>query len=238
MEFKEKLIFAARQINIKITEEQAVLFEKYKENLLNWNKVMNLTAVTDEDEIITKHFVDSLTCCKYIENENKIVDVGTGAGFPGLPLKIVFGDKMDLLLVDSLAKRLKFLDNTICQLKLTNIKTIHGRAEDMGNDKKHREKYDMVLSRAVAKLSVLAEYCIPLIKVQGRMIGMKGAEPEEEINNAKATIEKMGGEIGKTEKIKLPMSDIAHSIIVIKKTRCTPEPYPRKQSKIEKNPIQ
>lgn len=237
MEFKKYLIEAAEKINIMISNEQAENFEKYKDLLLEWNKVMNLTAVIEEKEVIIKHFVDSLTCAKYIDANQKVIDVGSGAGFPGIPLKIFYGEQIDVSLVDALAKRLKFLDTVIEKLNLRKTITIHARAEDIGNNKAHREQYDVVVSRAVADLAILVEYCLPLAKNGGSMLAMKGKTPEEETESAKKAIEVLGGKIETIERIDLPTTDISHTIIVIRKIKNTPLGYPRKAGKVEKSPI-
>lgn len=237
MEFKNYLIEAAEKMNMFLSEEQVCNFEKYKNLLLEWNKVMNLTTVTDEKEIIIKHFMDSLTCAKYISANQKTADIGTGAGFPGIPLKIFFGEQAEILLIDSLAKRLTFLDVVIKELKLKRIRTMHSRAEDIGVNKAYRETYDVVVSRAVANLAVLAEYCLPLARTGGSMLAMKGRTPEEEINNASKAVEVLGGKIETVEKIQLPMRDITHTIIVIHKAKNTPPGYPRKAGRAEKSPI-
>jgi len=228
---------AAQEIGIKLNPSQNMRFKDYMNLLLEWNEKINLTAITDKNEIVIKHFIDSLTCYKYIKNDHKIADVGTGAGFPGVPLKILLGNQLEVYLMDSLAKRLKFLEVVAKELKLEKVVTIHGRAEDIGANKEYREKYDVVVSRAVANLGVLAEYCIPLVKVGGKMLSMKGGEPEEEIETAKKAIEVLGGEVELIEKIKLPMSDITHSILVIKKIKKTPFEYPRRAGKVDKDPI-
>ena len=228
---------AAQEMGIELNTRQNTRFQEYMNLLLEWNQKMNLTAITDKDDIVLKHFIDSLTCSEYVKDNHKLADVGTGAGFPGIPLKIFLGNQLEVHLMDSLAKRLKFLDVVIKNLELEKVETIHGRAEDIGANKEYREKYDVVVSRAVANLGVLAEYCIPLVKVGGIMLSMKGGTPEEEADSAKKAIEVLGGKVEAIDKIKLPMSDIVHSILVIRKIKSTPFEYPRKAGKVDKNPI-
>ena len=209
-------------------------FETYKDLLIEWNKKINLTAITDEDEIRLKHFADSLTVANLIDNNSSIIDVGTGAGFPGIPLKI-YNNTLKITLADSLNKRINFLNEVINQLELKDINAVHGRAEDLGQDKKYREKYDIAISRAVANMSTLSEYLLPFVKIGGKAICMKGPNIEEELNNAKTAIKKLGGEIEKVESFKL--KDMDRNIIVIKKVKETPINYPRKAGIPSKNPI-
>ncbi|MGE5329957.1 MAG: 16S rRNA (guanine(527)-N(7))-methyltransferase RsmG [Deltaproteobacteria bacterium] len=238
MQVEELLKQAAKEMGIDLKESQCSNFMKYMALLLEWNEKINLTAITDQNEIVIKHFIDSLTCCKYIKNDYKVIDVGTGAGFPGIPIKILLGEQVEVLLMDSLAKRLKILDIIVEELGLKKIKTIHGRAEDIGINKQYRGRYDIAVSRAVANLAVLVEYCMPLIKTGGCMLAMKGGEPEQEVYGADKAIKTLGGEIEAIEKINLPMSDITHSIIAIRKIKDTPAVYPRKAGKVEREPIQ
>jgi 16S rRNA (guanine527-N7)-methyltransferase len=205
---------------------------------------MNLTAVDDDKGIAMKHFIDSLTLCPYIREEEEkkksskaltFVDVGTGAGFPGLPVKISCPE-LSVTLMDSLEKSLKFLDEVITALDLKDCNTVHSRAEDAGRNKKFREKYDIVTARAVAKLSVLAEYCLPLVKVGGVFLAMKAHSEEEEAEGAKA-IALLGGTIEKTDTFKLPGTDMERTIIVVRKIRPTPARFPRKAGTPSKTPI-
>ncbi|WHH57255.1 16S rRNA (guanine(527)-N(7))-methyltransferase RsmG [Petroclostridium sp. X23] len=238
MESVDLLREGARQFNIDLTDEKIEKFVIYKNMLLEWNKKMNLTAIEDEKEIIIKHFLDSISCIftNVFETGSKIIDVGTGAGFPAIPLKIV-NCNLNITLLDSLNKRLNFLDEVIKELKFDNIVTMHGRAEDIGNNKQYREEFDVSISRAVANLSVLAEYCLPLSKVGGYFISMKGPDVTEEMNESKNAIHVLGGEIVDIKKILLPHTQIQHSIIVIKKVRQCPTKYPRKAGKPSKDPI-
>ena len=204
--------------------------------LLECNEKINLTAINEEDDIILKHFIDSLTITKYIEQGKSIVDVGTGAGFPGIPVKIAREDA-NVTLVDSLNKRILFLQDVIQKLDLNNITTLHYRAEEFGQNKKYRESFDIATSRAVANLSTLVEYLLPLVKVGGICICMKGSEVKEELENAKKAIQILGGKIEKQEEFILPESDIKRNIIIIRKICSTPNKYPRKPGTPAKEPI-
>ena len=225
----------AKEIEIYLNENEIDYFFQYKEILKEWNEKINLTAITEDKDIIIKHFIDSLTINKYISSDSKIIDVGTGAGFPGVPVKIV-NKNIDLTLLDSLNKRLLFLQTVSETLGLKNVEFIHGRAEDFGNDIKYREKYDIATARAVANLSVLAEYCIPFVKVGGIFVCMKGSNIEE-LEDAKTAIKFLGGEIEKIEKIFLPDVNEERNIIIIRKIKSTPNGFPRKAGTPSKKPI-
>lgn len=233
--FSEELENAAKQIEIELTKKQIEKFYNYMNLLLEWNEKINLTAIIEPREVISKHFVDSLTIAKYIKGNEKLIDVGTGAGFPGIPLSIV-KENTDIVLLDSLNKRINFLEKIKQNLKLKNITTIHGRAEEFGKNKKEREIYDIATSRAVAPLNILLEYLLPLVKVGGKAICMKGSNIEE-IENAKNSLEILGGKIEKIEEITLPNSDIKRNIIIVKKVKNTPSKYPRKPGTPSKEPI-
>lgn len=211
-------------------------FNKYLELLQEWNNKINLTAIIEKEEIELKHFYDSLTISKYIKSGSSLIDVGTGAGFPGIPLKIK-DESIELTLLDSLNKRLIFLEEVEKELELKNVVNIHGRAEDYGKDKKYREKYDYATSRAVARLSVLVEYLLPFVKVGGYCICMKGPNIEEELKDAEKAIKVLGGEIEKIDNFKLENDDNERNIIIIKKVKNTPKQYPRKAGIPTKEPI-
>lgn len=228
---------ACNELNLKIDDNQIDEFLKYKQLLLEWNEKINLTAITDDKEIILKHFVDCLTVCKFIDFNNKtFIDVGTGAGFPALPIKIFCKSSAPTLL-DSLNKRINFLKTVGNELNLQNITYIHSRAEDAGQDISFREKYDFCVSRAVANLSVLAEFDLPFVKVGGYFIALKGPLLDNEIIDANKAITTLGGIIEKVETIKIPFTDIEHKLVFIKKLRQTPKQYPRKAGKVSRNPI-
>ncbi len=233
--FSEELENVAKQIEIELTKKQIEKFYNYMNLLLEWNEKINLTAIIEPREVILKHFVDSLTIAKYIKDDEKLIDVGTGAGFPGIPLSIV-KENTDIVLLDSLNKRINFLEEVKENLKLENITTIHGRAEEFGKNRKEREIYDIATSRAVAPLNILLEYLLPLVKVGGKAICMKGSNIKE-IENAKNALEILGGKIEKIEEITLPNSDIKRNIIIVKKVKNTPSKYPRKPGTPSKEPI-
>ena len=230
--FKEKLSKKCPELTVEMQQQ----FEDYMKLLLEWNEKINLTAITEEDEIILKHFVDSLTISKYIKEGNSIVDIGTGAGFPGIPLKIARKD-LKVTLVDSLNKRILFLNEVIEKLGLVDIETLHFRAEEFGQNKKYRESFDIATSRAVANLSTLVEYLLPLVKVGGICVCMKGSEIKEELENSKKAIEILGGEVEQVEEFYLPGTDIKRSIVIVKKISSTPKKYPRKPGTPAKEPI-
>lgn len=233
--FSEELKIKAKQIEIELTKEQIEKYYNYMNLLLEWNEKINLTAIIEPKEIILKHFIDSLTIAKYIKDDEKLIDVGTGAGFPGIPLSII-KENTDIVLLDSLNKRINFLEEIKEKLRLKDVTTIHGRAEEFGKSKKERETYDIATSRAVAPLNILLEYLLPLVKVGGKAICMKGSNIEE-IENAKKALEILGGQIEKIEEITLPNSDIKRNIIIVKKVKNTPLKYPRKPGTPSKEPI-
>ncbi len=235
-EFKKLMNFYANKINIMFTEEQIIQFYKYMNLLIEWNKKINLTSIEEPQEIILKHFIDSLTINSYIEDNQTLVDVGTGAGFPGIPIKI-YRPNVKIVLVDSLNKRINFLNEVIKELNLKDIETVHSRVEDFGKNSKYRESFDIVTARAVSNLAVLSEYLVPLTKIGGNCICMKGNEIEEECNNAKNAIKILGGKISKIDTFKLPESNISRNIIVIQKTNKTPNKYPRKAGIPSKEPL-
>ena len=235
-ELKKIMIFYGEKIDIKFTEEQLNQFHEYMNLLLEWNEKINLTAITDPNEVILKHFIDSLTINKYIKENSTLADVGTGAGFPGIPLKILRPD-LKITLVDSLNKRINFLNEVINKLNLVNIETVHSRIEDFGKDKKYREIFDFVTARAVANLAVLSEYLLPIAKVGGQCVCMKGSSVEEELSNGKNAIKVLGGKIKNIDEFVLPDSDMSRNVIIIDKIKNTPNKYPRKAGIPVKEPL-
>jgi len=234
LQFKSDL----KELGVVLSDNQVNQFLKYYELLVEWNEFMNLTSITEYDEVMKKHFVDSISLIKTfdVSKSVSVIDVGTGAGFPGLALKIAFPN-LQITLLDSLNKRIKFLDEVILQLGLTGIETVHGRAEDFAKPGKLREKYDLCVSRAVANLTSLSEYCIPFVKVGGEFISYKSEKMNEEMENAKKAISILGGKFDRCEEFILPESDIYRNLVAIKKVKETPKKYPRKAGMPTKEPI-
>ena len=226
------------KMEVHLDDHQISQFVTYYELLVEWNRFMNLTAITEFNEVCMKHFIDSISLCNAIDcnKEYSIIDVGTGAGFPGIPLKIVF-PSLKITLLDSLGKRVKFLNEVIDQLGLKNIEAIHGRAEDFAKPDLLREKFDLCVSRAVANLSTLSEYCLPYVKPDGFFISYKSEKIMEEINLAENAIEILGGEVYDQKEFMLPFSDIYRNLFMIKKVRNTPIKYPRKAGLPSKQPL-
>ena len=249
--FAEKMKAGTRELNITLSQRQLEQFFKYYEMLVETNKVMNLTAITEEGDVVAKHFCDSLCLVKAYhelldresEGEAKdmktvsVIDVGTGAGFPGIPLKIAF-PQIKLTLLDSLNKRVKFLNEVIGQLGLSKITAIHGRAEDFARQKEYREQFDLVVSRAVANLSSLSEYCLPYVKVGGRFVSYKSGKLSEELTAAQKAIHVLGGEAKEPVYFQLTGTEDERSFVCIEKGKATPKKYPRKAGTPAKEPIQ
>ena len=235
-EFFSKMKENEKYLDFHFSVEQLEQFFEYMNLLIEWNEKMNLTAIVEPNEIILKHFIDSITILKEIDNSSKIIDVGTGAGFPGVPLRIM-NPTLNVTLADSLNKRLIFLQKVINKLELKNVEIIHARAEDLGQNKKYRESFDIATSRAVANLSTLSEYLLPLVKKEGKVISMKAGGAQEEIESAKKAIKILGGKIERVEEFKLPQTEIERTIILIKKDEYTPNKYPRKSGIPSKDPI-
>lgn len=225
-----------KSIGIELTEKQLNQFQQFYELLIEKNKVMNLTGITEYDEVVEKHFIDSLAIASFENIEGRIIDIGTGAGFPGIPLKIAFPD-IEFVLLDSLNKRIKFLDEVVDVLGLEGITTIHGRAEDFAQRTDYREGFDYCVSRAVANLSTLSEYCIPFVKIGGKFISYKSGEIEEEMNQSKHAIHVLGGKLSRVEKFQLPNSSGGRSFVSIEKVKSTSKKYPRKAGLPSKEPL-
>jgi len=224
-------------LSIKLEREQISLFLDYYELLIQWNSFMNLTAITDFKEVLKKHFTDSLTLANYVDltTVKNVIDVGTGAGFPGIPLKIAF-PHLEMTLLDSLKKRVRFLNEVIEKLGLENVRAIHGRAEDMASGVE-REAYDLCVSRAVANLSTLSEYCIPFVKIDGIFAPYKSEKVSQEFSAGKNAISCLGGEIEQQNDFLLPHSDIRRTILIVRKTKKTPIKFPRKAGIPSKQPL-
>ncbi|MDF2520302.1 MAG: methyltransferase GidB [Clostridia bacterium] len=238
MEGKVLLEKGLKELNIEADDEQVRKLEMFKDLMLDWNEKINLTAITDSDEVYIKHFLDSATCLStgYIKDSDSIIDVGTGAGFPGVPIKIL-RESIDITLLDSLNKRIKYLEDVVAKVNLKSVTLLHSRAEDAGLSKQHREKYDVALARAVASMNVLCEYCLPFVKAGGYFICQKGPSYKEELEAANKAIEILGGRLKEVKPYKLPYSDITHYIIIIEKMKATPTKYPRKAGKPSSDPI-
>lgn len=228
-----------KEWNIEPSEQQLLQLEKYYEILVEKNKVMNLTAITEYEDVLKKHFLDSLALCQMIdlkEKKVKLLDLGTGAGFPGIPLKIFFPE-LEITLMDSLNKRIIFLQEVIAELGLTKIAAVHGRAEETALKPEYREKYDFCVSRAVARLVSLAEFCLPFVKQGGYFVPYKSGEIQVELQEAKFAVRELGGEIINTQEFQLPNSDIHRTLIQIKKIKQTLKKYPRAGGKPLKQPL-
>lgn len=232
---KDLLKSKCAEIGVNLTDAQCMQFERYYELLIEWNKRINLTRITEPDEVVIKHFVDSLTLLKYCEIPQgaKVIDVGTGAGFPGIPLKIARPD-IKLTLLDSLNKRLNFL-REVCDDIGIQSELIHSRAEEGSRKPEYRDSFDVAVSRAVARLNVLAEYCLPYVKAGGQFVAMKGPDLSQELNEAKNAVNTLGGKVETTEEFELCGS--GRTIVTIIKERQTPEAYPRHSSKIKSKPM-
>ena len=227
-----------KELSIVLNDKQIQQFEQYYNILVEWNKVMNLTAITEYEEVVEKHFLDSLTIVNAINVEKieTLIDVGTGAGFPGIPLKIAF-PHLKVTLLDSLNKRIKFLNEVIDLLELDDIKAIHGRAEDYAKQAEYREQYDICVSRAVANLATLSEYCLPYVKVDGLFVPYKSGEIDEELKSTGKAVSILGGKVEEVVKFQLPGTDIGRSFVKIHKIKETKKKYPRKAGMPTKEPL-
>jgi len=230
--------YAKSLLDQELSVEKVRLFDRLTELLLDWNKRMNLTAITDRQEIAVMHYLDALTLTRALPpvDGRRLIDVGAGAGFPGLPLAIAF-PRLQVTLMDSTAKKLRFIDHACSELGLKNARTLHARAEDAGRDKRHREAYDFVVARALGRLPALSEYTLPLAKLGGQVIAMKGRSAFEESNAAAKAIDSLGGELFTIEELKLPTLDNPRYLVVIDKVKPTPRRYPRKAGVPSRQPI-
>jgi 16S rRNA (guanine527-N7)-methyltransferase len=230
--FEQKM----QKMGIVLTRTQVEQFLAYYEMLIEKNKVMNLTAITEFDEVVEKHFIDSLALVQVLDLRQplSVLDLGTGAGFPGIPLKIAFPE-LSVTLADSLNKRISFLQEVIGALGLENVQTVHGRAEDLSRKAEYRESFDVCVSRAVANLSTLTEYCLPFVKIGGRFVSYKAGECDEEVEAAKSSVFLLGGKLAEVRKFDL--GDAKRAFVVIEKTKGTSKKYPRKAGTPSKNPL-
>ncbi len=238
MSYFDLLNVACEKEGLILDQNKYNQFIRYKELIQEWNQKVNLTAITEDEDIIKKHFIDSIKVFKFREiiEAKYIIDIGTGGGFPGIPMKII-NPRSELVLLDSLNKRINFLNEVINELDLKNIKTIHGRAEDFAQDEIYRENFDIAVSRAVANLTVLIEFCLPYVKVGGYFVALKGPAIDEEIKEAEGAIKLLGGNIEEIIEVEIEDSDLKHNLLVIKKIKSTPKKYPRKAGMITKNPL-
>ena len=234
----DKLKYFFEEMNIAWNNDKAAKYEKYMDNILELNKSINLTTITDRDEFILKHYVDSITCANSDEflEANSIIDVGTGGGFPGVPLAIAFPEKK-FTLIDSLNKRVKIINDLCSKLGIKNVKAIHGRAEELGRQNNLRESFDLCISRAVANMSTLSEYCLPFVKIGGTFIAYKGPNCREEIENAELAMEKLGGEVYGVFYNELEGFEFDHVLVYIDKINSTPKKFPRKAGTPAKEPL-
>ena len=234
----EKFKNGLQQLHIELSEKQMEQFLQYYEMLVEKNKVMNLTAITEFDEVVEKHFLDSVSLTKQMDLHQplKVLDLGTGAGFPGIPLKIVFPE-LEITLMDSLNKRVLFLQDVISSLQLQDIEAVHGRAEEAARNKKYREGFDLCVSRAVANISTLSEYCLPFVKIGGSFISYKSSTIEDELEDGKKGIAILGGKVKDVYKFTLPDSELQRSFVIIQKEKKTPKAYPRKAGTPSKDPL-
>lgn len=238
MEYFDLMNIACSKEGVSFDETKYNKFIMYKNLLKEWNEKINLTSILDDEEIIKKHFIDSIKAFRFefLKDAKSIIDVGTGGGFPGIPIKIV-SENIDLVLLDSLNKRINFLNEVVRQLKLDGVKTLHGRAEDFARDSKYREKFDVATSRAVANMTVLSEFCIPYVKVGGYFLALKGPSVDEEIKESRNAIGTLGGKLEDIIKVEIENSDLKHNLVVVRKVKTTDKRYPRKAGIVTKRPL-
>lgn len=238
MNFQGLMKDAAKDVDMDLTDKQYEQFIKYMRLVQEWNQKINLTTIIEDEEFIKKHFIDSIKAFKSneLKEAKTLIDVGTGAGFPGLPIAIM-KDDIQVTLLDSLNKKINFLNLVVEELGLKNVKTIHSRAEDGANDKKLREKFDIAVSRAVANMAVLSEFCLPYVKVQGSFIALKGPAVEDELKDCRNALGVLGGKLKEVIKVDIEDTDLKHNIVVVNKVKQCPLSYPRKAGSITKNPL-
>lgn len=239
MEFFDLMAAAANDVGIELSKEQYDKFIKYMRLVQEWNEKINLTAITEDNEFVKKHFIDCIKAFKSdaIKNAESLIDVGTGAGFPGLPIAILSPDTK-VTLLDSLNKRINFLNTVVRELELKNVTTIHSRAEDGAKNKALREKFDIATSRAVANMSVLSEFCIPYVRLGGHFIALKGPSVTEELQNSKNALGTLGGKLITVKEVDIEGTDLKHNLVVVEKVKETPKAYPRKAGTVTKKPLQ
>ncbi|MCT8977609.1 16S rRNA (guanine(527)-N(7))-methyltransferase RsmG [Clostridium sp. CX1] len=238
MDYFQIMNSACLDVQLDFNEDMYNKFMQYKDMIKEWNEKINLTAITEDEQMVKKHFIDSIKIFKFspLREAKSIIDIGTGAGFPGIPIKLVKPD-VDMTLLDSLNKRIIFLNEVINKLELKEIKTIHGRAEDFSRKIEYRQSIDVVVSRAVANLAVLSELCIPYVKIGGYFVAMKGPSVEEEIKEGKSAVSILGGKIEDIIEIEIEDSNLNHNLVVIRKVKETPKAYPRKAGTATKKPL-
>ena len=239
MKYFDLMKQVCEDLGMEFNEDKYKQFMTYKDLLKEWNEKINLTAITEDEEIVTKHFIDSIKAYSLDEfkNAESIIDVGTGAGFPGIPLAIMRSD-LNVTLLDSLNKRINFLDIVVSALELKNVTTIHSRAEDGAKNKALREKFDIATSRAVANMSVLSEFCIPYVRLGGHFIALKGPSVTEELQNSKNALGTLGGKLITVKEVDIEGTDLKHNLVVVEKVKETPKAYPRKAGTVTKKPLQ
>lgn len=238
IDYYDLLNIAAKHVGLDFNEKKYEKFMKYKDLLKDWNEKVNLTAITDDEEIIKKHFIDSIKIFSFkpLKNAKKIIDIGTGGGFPGIPMKIMMPEA-EIVLLDSLKKRINVLENILKELGISDVTTIHGRAEDYAKESIYRESFDAVVSRAVANLTVLSEFCLPYVKKGGYFIAMKGPSVDEEVAESKKAIEILGGQLKDIIEVEIEDSDLKHNLVIIEKIKNTTKQYPRKAGTAAKKPL-
>ena len=237
-EYYDILTAAASSVGMEFDDIKYEKFIKYRDLLKEWNEKVNLTAITEDEEIIKKHFIDCMKIFKFkpLKDAGKIIDIGTGGGFPGIPIKIMRTD-VEIVLLDSLKKRINVLNDILKNIGIEDVSTVHGRAEDYAQTSEYREKFDAVVSRAVANLAALSEFCLPYVKVGGYFVAMKGPSVEDEVINAKRAIGILGGKLEDIMEVEIEDSDLNHNLVIIKKIKNTPKQYPRKAGMANKKPL-